>query len=315
MMVFLLKRFAGFLVTVLAATLVVFVVLEVLPGDPARVVLGVEAQPESIKALRAEFGLDRPAAMRYLAWVGGLVRGDLGLSYTYRVPVAELVGERLAVTVPLALISTCLSGILALALGIYAAAHRGRPGDVGVMTVTQLGVAVPNFWFAILLILLFAVYLGWLPSGGFPGWRAGLGPAVKSLLLPSLSLAVVQAAVLARITRAAVIEILGEDFVRTARAKGNSRRRALWRHVLRNALIPVVTIMGLQFSALLAGTIIVENVFYLPGLGRLVFQAITQHDLVVIKDVVLLLAVVVIAVNFAVDLLYLAIDPRLRSRA
>jgi len=315
MMVFLLQRFAGFLVTVLAATLVVFVVLEVLPGDPARVVLGVEAQPESVKALRAELGLDRPAAVRYLAWIGGLVRGDLGLSYTYRVPVAELVGERLAVTVPLALISTCISGILALALGIYAAAQRGRVGDVGVMTVTQLGVAVPNFWFAILLILLFAVYLGWLPSGGFPGWRAGLGPAVKSLLLPSLSLAVVQAAVLARITRAAVIEILDEDFVRTARAKGNSRRRALWRHVLRNALIPVVTIMGLQFSALLAGTIIIENVFYLPGLGRLVFQAITQHDLAVIEDVVLLLAVVVIAVNFAVDLLYLAIDPRLRSRA
>jgi peptide/nickel transport system permease protein len=314
-MVFLLKRFAGFLVTVLAATLVVFVVLEVLPGDPARVMLGVEAQPESVKALRAELGLDRPAAARYLAWIGGFARGDLGLSYTYRVPVAELVSERLAVTLPLALISTCLSGLLALGLGVYAAAHRDRPGDVGVMAVTQLGIAVPNFWFAILLILFFAIYLGWLPSGGFPGWSAGLGPAVKSLVLPALSLAVVQAAVLARITRSAVLEILGEDFVRTARAKGNSRRRTLWRHVLRNALIPVVTVMGLQFSALLAGTIIIENVFYLPGLGRLVFQAITQHDLIVIKDIVVLLAVLVIAINFVVDLLYLAIDPRLRSRA
>jgi peptide/nickel transport system permease protein len=314
-MVFLLKRFAGFLVTVLAATLVVSVVLEVLPGDPARVMLGVEAQPESVKALRAELGLDRPAAARYLAWIGGFARGDLGLSYTYRVPVAELVSERLAVTLPLALISTCLSGLLALGLGVYAAAHRDRPGDVGVMAVTQLGIAVPNFWFAILLILFFAIYLGWLPSGGFPGWSAGLGPAVKSLVLPALSLAVVQAAVLARITRSAVLEILGEDFVRTARAKGNSRRRTLWRHVLRNALIPVVTVMGLQFSALLAGTIIIENVFYLPGLGRLVFQAITQHDLIVIKDIVVLLAVLVIAINFAVDLLYLAIDPRLRSRA
>jgi peptide/nickel transport system permease protein len=315
MVVFLLKRFAGFLVTVLAATLVVFAVLEVLPGDPARVMLGVEAQPESVKALRAELGLDRPAAARYLAWIGGFARGDLGLSYTYRVPVAELVSERLAVTLPLALISTCLSGLLALGLGVYAAAHRDRPGDVGVMAVTQLGIAVPNFWFAILLILFFAIYLGWLPSGGFPGWSAGLGPAVKSLVLPALSLAVVQAAVLARITRSAVLEILGEDFVRTARAKGNSRRRTLWRHVLRNALIPVVTVMGLQFSALLAGTIIIENVFYLPGLGRLVFQAITQHDLIVIKDIVVLLAVLVIAINFVVDLLYLAIDPRLRSRA
>jgi len=315
MVVFLLKRCAGFLATMVAATLVVFLVLEVLPGDPAQTMLGIDARPESVQLLRAELGLDRPAPVRYLAWVGGLMRGDLGMSYTYHVPVAELVGERLAVTVPLALISTCLSGFLALALGLYAAAHRDGPGDVGIMAFTQLGIAVPNFWFAILLILLFAVTLGWLPSGGFPGWSAGFGPALQSLLLPALSLAVIQAAVLARITRSAVLEILGEDFVRTARAKGNSRDRTLWRHVLRNALIPVVTIMGLQFSSLLAGTIIVENVFYLPGLGRLVFQAITQHDLVVIKDVVVLLAVLVIAINFAVDLLYLAIDPRLRSRA
>jgi peptide/nickel transport system permease protein len=315
MIAFLVKRCAGFLAALAAATIIVFLVLEVLPGDPARIMLGVEAQAESVALLRRELGLDRPAPERYLAWIGGLLRGDLGTSYTYHVPVAELVGERLAVTVPLALISTCLSLVLALVLGLYAAAHRDGPGDIGIMAVTQLGIAVPNFWFAILLILLFAVTLGWLPSGGFPGWSAGIGAALKALLLPALSLAIVQAAVLARITRSAVLDILGEDFVRTARAKGNSRNRTLWRHVLRNALIPVVTIMGLQFSSLLAGTIIVENVFYLPGLGRLVFQAITQHDLVVIKDVVVLLAVLVIAVNFAIDLLYLAIDPRLRSRA
>jgi peptide/nickel transport system permease protein len=315
MSVFLGKRGTGFLAALAAATVIVFLVLEVLPGDPARIMLGVEAQPESVRLLRAELGLDRPAPERYLAWIAGLARGDLGSSYTYHVPVAELIGERLAVTVPLALISTCLSFLLALVLGLYAAAHRGGPADVGIMAATQLGIAVPSFWFAILLILLFAVTLGWLPSGGFPGWSAGIAAALKSLLLPALSLAVVQAAVLARITRSAVLEILGEDFVRTARAKGNSRNRTLWRHILRNALIPVVTIMGLQFSSLLAGTIIVENVFYLPGLGRLVFQAITQHDLVVIKTVVVLLAALVIAVNFAVDLLYLAIDPRLRSRA
>jgi peptide/nickel transport system permease protein len=315
MIAFLVKRFAGFLAALVAATIIVFLVLEVLPGDPARIMLGVEAQPESVALLRRDLGLDRPAPERYLVWIGGLLRGDLGTSYTYHVPVADLVGERLAVTVPLALISTGLSVVLALALGLYAASHRDGPGDIGVMAATQLGVAVPNFWFAILLILLFAVRLGWLPSGGFPGWGAGIGPALKALLLPALSLAVVQAAVLARITRSAVLDILGEDFVRTARAKGNSRNRTLWRHVLRNALIPVVTIMGLQFSTLLAGAIIVENVFYLPGLGRLVFQAITQHDLVVIKDVVVLLAALVIAVNFVIDLLYLVIDPRLRSRA
>jgi peptide/nickel transport system permease protein len=312
---FLVKRCAGFLVALVAATLIVFLVLEVLPGDPARIMLGVEAQPESVALLRRELGLERPAPERYVAWIGGLLHGDLGTSYTYHVPVAELVGERLAVTVPLALISTCLSAVLALVLGLYAASHRDGPADIAIMAATQLGIAVPNFWFAILLILLFAVTLGWLPSGGFPGWSAGIAVALRSLLLPALSLAVVQAAILARITRSAVLDVLGEDFVRTARAKGNSRNRTLWRHVLRNALIPVVTIMGLQFSTLLAGTIIVENVFYLPGLGRLIFQAITQHDLVVIKDVVVLLAALVIAINFAVDLLYLAIDPRLRSQA
>jgi peptide/nickel transport system permease protein len=311
---FLARRFVGFIATLIAATLVVFLVLEVLPGDPAQVMLGVDAQPETVSRLRAELGLNRPAGVRYLSWIGGLARGDLGTSYTYHVPVAELVGERLAVTVPLALLAMVLTTILALGLGVYAAAHRGEPGDVGIMMVSQLGIAVPNFWFAILLILVFAVKLAWFPSGGFPGWEAGIGAALKSLLLPAIALAVVQAAILTRITRSAILDLSGEDFVRTARAKGNSRARTLWRHVLRNALIPIVTIMGLQFSSLLAGTIIIENVFTLPGLGRLVFQAITQHDLIVIQDVVVLLAALVIIINLVVDLLYLAIDPRLRGR-
>jgi peptide/nickel transport system permease protein len=312
---FLLRRLVAFVLTLVAASLVVFVVLEVLPGDPALVMLGIDAEPETLEALRRQLGLDRPAAERYLVWVAGLVRGELGISYTYNVPVSELVAERLAVTVPLALLAMALTTLLALGLGVYAASRHGRAGDWGVMVFSQLGIAVPNFWFALLLILLFAVRLGWFQAGGFPGWGEGIGAALKALLLPALSLAVVQAAILARVTRSAVLEVMREDFVRTARAKGNTRRRALWRHVLRNALIPVVTIMGLQFSALLAGTIIIENVFYLPGLGRLVFQAITQRDLIVVKDVVVLLAALVITINFAVDLLYLAIDPRLRRAA
>lgn len=314
MLVFLLKRFAGFLAALIGATLVVFVVLQMLPGDPAEVMLGTEARPEQVQALRAELGLDRPAPERYAAWVGGLLSGDLGRSYTYGVPVAELIGGRLLITVPLALLSMAMTSVIALLLGVYAASHQGRAGDLGVMGFTQLGIAVPSFWFAILLILLFAIHLAWFPAGGFPGWRAGLVPALSALLLPALSLSVVQAAILTRITRSSMLEVLGEDFVRTARAKGNSRRRTLWRHALRNALVPVVTIMGLQFASLLAGTIIVENVFTLPGLGRLVFQAITQHDLIVIEDVVVMLAALVITINFAVDLLYLAIDPRLRGR-
>lgn len=311
---FLLRRFVTLIGTLLAASLVVFLVLEVLPGDPAQVMLGVDAQPETVEALRHKLGLDRPPVERYLAWVGGLATGDLGVSYTYSVPVAELIGERLALTVPLALIAMALTVAIALTLGLYAASHHGRPGDWGVMTFGQLGIAIPNFWFAILLILFFSVQLGWFSAGGFPGWSAGALPALQSLILPAISLAIVQAAILARVTRSSVLDVLREDFVRTARAKGLNRRQALWRHVLRNALIPVVTIMGLQFANLLTGTIIIENVFYLPGVGRLVFQAIGQRDLVVVKDVVVLIAALVVIVNFLVDVLYAAIDPRLRAR-
>jgi peptide/nickel transport system permease protein len=229
--------------------------------------------------------------------------------------VAELIGDRLAITLPLALLAMMLTTALALTLGLYAASREGRAGDTAVMIFSQLGISIPNFWFALLLILVFSVHLRWFAAGGFPGWSAGVGPALQALVLPAVSLAVVQSAILARVTRSAVLDVSREDFVRTARAKGNTRRRTLWRHVLRNALIPVVTIMGLQFSFLLAGTIIVENVFTLPGLGRLVFQAITQRDLIVVKDVVVLLAACVIVINFAVDLLYAVIDPRLRGTA
>ncbi len=313
MAVYLSRRLAALAITLLVASLVVFLVLEVLPGDPAAIMLGVNAREDTLAALRSEMGLDRPAAARYLSWLGGLVTGELGTSHTYGVPVSELIAERIELSLPLALIAIVLSTALAIPLGVTAAANRNRAADIGIMGFTQIGIAVPNFWFAILLILLFAVELKWLPAGGFAGWDAGLWPALKTLLLPAVALALPQAAILARVTRSSVLETLGEDYVRTARAKGLGRRAALWRHAVRNALIPVVTIMGLQFSFLLAGTIIIENVFYLPGLGRLIFQAIAQRDLIVVKDVVVLLAGTVVVVNFAVDMAYAALDPRLRG--
>ena len=313
MAVYLIRRLAALAITLLVASLVVFLVLEVLPGDPAAVMLGVNAREDTLAALRSEMGLDRPAAERYLSWLGGLLTGELGNSYTYGVPVSELIAERIELSLPLALIAIVLSTALAIPLGVTAAANRNRAADIGIMGFTQIGIAVPNFWFAILLILLFAVELRWLPAGGFAGWDAGLWPALKTLLLPAVALALPQAAILARVTRSSVLETLGEDYVRTARAKGLGRRAALWRHAVRNALIPVVTIMGLQFSFLLAGTIIIENVFYLPGLGRLIFQAIAQRDLIVVKDVVVLLAGTVVVVNFAVDMAYAVLDPRLRG--
>ena len=314
MTAFLLRRLAGFAATLAAASLVVFLVLEVLPGDPARAILGPDAEASAVTALRAELGLDRPAPARYAEWVGGLLTGDLGTSWTYRVPVADLVVPRLAVTVPLAVLAMALSIAVAFPLGVFAAQSHGRPGDWGVMLFGQAGIAVPNFWLGLLLILLFAVTLGWLPSGGFPGWRAGPGPAFGALLLPAVALATVQAAILARIVRAAVLEVSRDDYVRTARAKGLSRGRALVGHVLRNALVPASTVMGLQFSYLLAGTVVIENVFYLPGLGRLVLQAIANRDLAVVRDVVLLLAGMVVVVNLAVDIAHRIIDPRVAER-
>jgi peptide/nickel transport system permease protein len=310
---FFVRKIVGFVATLVGASLVVFLALEILPGDPALSILGVDADPGALAALRQQLGLDQSASARYFNWVAGLVTGDFGTSYTYRIPVTEMVAPGLAVTIPLALMAMVLSIAMAMGLGLYAAANHGRPGDFGAMIVSQLGIAIPNFWLGLLLILLFAVSLGWFSAGGFPGWADGFGPAFKSLVLPAVALATVQGAILARIVRSAVLEETGADFVRTARAKGLSRRRALLGHVLRNAMVPVFTIMGLQFSFLLAGTIVVENVFSLPGLGRLVFQAISNRDLVVVKDVVMLLAAMVIVVNLVVDLAYRILDPRLGS--
>jgi len=275
--------------------------------------LDTTATPEALEALNRQLGLDQPPPVRYARWLAGLARGDLGHSVAYDTPVAELIAERLQVTLPLALVAMAFTTLAALALGVYAAARHRRLGDAGVMALSQLGMAVPNFWFAILLILVFAVKLQWFPAGGFAGWDDGAVPALRSLLLPAVALAAVQAAILARVTRSAVLEVMREDFVRTARAHGLTQRAVLWRHVLRNALVPVLTVMGLQFANLITGAIVVEKVFALPGLGLLVFQAIANRDLLVVQDVVMLFAAAVIAINFAVDLLLAALDPRLKA--
>ncbi|MFO1149216.1 MAG: ABC transporter permease [Alsobacter sp.] len=315
MLTLLLRRLAGLAATLVVASLVVFAAMEILPGDPAQVILGTEARPDTLAALRAKLGLDRPLGERYAEWATGLLHGDLGTSYTYATPVAELVRDRVVVSLPLAVLSLALTVALAIPLGVLAGARRNSLAELGVMGATQIGIAVPNFWFAMLLVLLFAVTLRWLPAGGFPGWGAGPWVALRSLVLPAVALALPQASILARVMRSSLLETLGDDYIRTARAKGLSRSRTLWGHALRNALIPVLTIMGLQFSFLLAGTIIIENVFYLPGLGRLVFQAINQRDLVVVRSVVMLLVASVVIVNALVDLAYLVVDPRLRRRS
>jgi ABC-type dipeptide/oligopeptide/nickel transport system permease component len=307
------ERLAVLLLTLICATAVVFVIVQVVPGDPVRYMMGLQAQPDTVAAMRRTLGLDAPPVERYVHWVGGMLRGDFGLSYTYRVPVRSLIAERLGVSVPLALYALILAATVAFPLGFAAAARRGRASDAWLTSLTQLGLAIPNFWLGMLLVLVFAVGLHATSAGGFPGWGAGFWPALRALTLPAVALAMPQAAILARVLRGALIDTLDEDYIRTARAKGAGETQILWRHALPNALIPVLTILGMQFSFLLAGGVIIENVFFLPGLGRLVFQAIEQRDLIVVQGVVIVLVLAVVCVSFLVDLAYQLVDPRLRA--
>ncbi len=309
------RRLAGLAITLLVVSLVIFAVMDLLPGDPASIMLGTSASPETLAALRHELGLDQPLLIRYGQWLAGVFSGNLGQSYTYGVPVAGLIVERLAVTLPLAMIAIVLSVVIALPLGVLAAARRGGIVDAIATVFSQISIAVPAFWVALLLIILFSSTLGLMPAGGFPGWDAGLLPALQALLMPAVALALPQAGVLTRVARSAVLDTMHEDFARTAVAKGLSRRTVLWRHIVPNALVPILTILGLQFTFLVAGAVLVENVFNLPGLGRLAFQALSQRDVIVMQDVVLFFAGLVIVMNFIVDLSYLAIDPRMRKAA
>ena len=344
MISFFLSRFGLAALTLFVASLVVFAVMSVLPGDPARLMMGISATEDAVQALREQMGLNAPLVERYFTWLTGFLTGNMGRSYTYSVPVSELISSAVAVSLPLALMALILSTIIAIPGGLFAASRHGKKADGISMGFAQIGIAIPNFWFAILLVYAFVLlpfqaqawigqggfwggaatvlspifkFFQWLklPAGGFPGWSAGFTPALKALILPSIALALPQAAILARVTRSALLEVLGEDYIRTARAKGLPRGLVIRRHALRNAMIPVLTIIGLQFSFLLSGTIIIENVFYLPGLGRMVFQAITQRDLIVVQSVVMLLVLAVIIVNLIVDLLYAVTDPRLRRPA
>ena len=314
MILFLVRKTLWAAVTLAVASVLVFAALEIVPGDPAQVMLGINATDEAIAALREDLGLNKPVLERYFSWVFGMLQGDFGKSYTYSVPVNELVADRVTISLPLALLSLLISTAIAIPVGLYAAARRGSLADTGIMALSQVGIAIPNFWFALLLVYFLAIWLQLVPAGGFPGWEAGFFTALQSLLLPAISLALPQAAILSRVTRSALLETLGEDYIRTARAKGLSRRSTIWKHALRNAMIPVLTILGLQFAYLLAGTIIIENVFYLPGLGRLVFQAISLRDLIVVESVVMMLVGTIIVINLLVDLSYLWVDPRLRHR-
>ncbi|MBV1707995.1 MAG: ABC transporter permease [Hyphomicrobiales bacterium] len=314
MTTYLLQRLMILIATLVLASVVIFAVLDILPGNAAQTMLGASATPQTVAALAHKLGLDQPAPLRYGEWISGLVRGNLGRSYAYHSSIAALISASLKISGPLALLAMVIAATVALVAGMAAAARHGKASDGAIMMASQIGLAVPNFWFGIMLVLVFAVNWRLLPSGGFPGWTPDPLRAFSALILPALALGLVQAAILTRVTRSALLDVLHEDYIRTARAKGLTPQAIIRRHALPNAMIPILTIMGLQLANLVAGAVVVENVFSLPGLGRLIFQSISNRDTPVVADCVLLLVAIVIGVNFLVDLACAMIDPRLRMQ-
>ncbi|MEV0612451.1 ABC transporter permease [Nonomuraea sp. NPDC050404] len=312
MILYLLKRLAVLLASTAVAAVAVFAFMALLPGDPAEIALGVNATPEAVAELRRQFGTDRPALARFLDWSGGLLQGDFGTSYVTSSPIGPQIGDRLGVTAVLVGGGMVVAVALAVPLGTFAAVHHRNPLGVTISAFSQLGIAVPAFLAGILLVFVFAVRAQALPSGGYVPIAEDPGEWLRSLLLPWLSLGLVQGAVLTRYVRSAVLDVMREDYLRTARAKGRGRTGALWRHGLRNASIPVVTVLGLQLATLLIGAVVIERVFVLPGLGDLLLGGVAARDLLLVQGVVMVLVAAVLLINFVVDVTYHLLDPRLR---
>jgi peptide/nickel transport system permease protein len=309
----LIERTGVFLVSLAVSSVLVFAFMAVLPGDPARVALGVNASDEAVAELRRQFGLDRPLPTQYFDWLGGLLHGDLGTSYVSKAAIGPQVFDRLQVTLWLVVAGMVVALVVAAPAGTVMAARHRKLSGLALSAFSQVGVAVPAFLAGILLIVVFAVKLGWLPANGWTPPAQDPAMFLKQLILPALSLGLVQGAVLTRYVRSAVLDVLREDYLRTARAKGLRPFQALWRHGLRNAAVPVVTVLGLQLATLLIGAVVVERVFVIPGLGSLLLDGVSNRDLLLVQDVVMVLVLAVLLVNFLVDLLYVALDPRLRT--
>ncbi|MEP9383832.1 ABC transporter permease [Nocardioides sp. KR10-350] len=313
MLVRLARRVGVFLASLLVSSVVVFAFMAILPGDPARVALGVSASDSAVAQLRHEFGLDRPLVAQYLDWMKGLVTFHLGDSYVSHAAIGPQIADRIQVTLWLVVAAMIVALVVAVPVGTLMAVRHRRLSGLVLSAASQVGVAIPAFLAGILLITVFAVRLGWLPANGWTAPGIDFGQFLRQLVLPALSLGLVQAAVLTRYVRSAVLDVLREDYLRTARAKGLRPGRALVRHGLRNAAIPVVTVLALQLATLFIGAVVVERVFVVPGLGSLLLDSVSNRDLVVVQDIVMILVVVVLLMNLVVDLLYVVIDPRLRG--
>ncbi len=311
MSAFLLQRLLAAAGTLWLATALVFGAMLLVPGDPAQTILGLDASPEALQALRGELGLDRPPVVRYGEWLGRVVRADLGRSIRYGQPVIQLVATRLGVTLPLVFLSLGLAAALGTVLGTLAARHAGTRLDLALSGFALAGVVLPSFWVGLLFVAVFSVELRLLPSGGFPGWTDPSSAAVH-LVLPVATLALTRAALVARMVRASLLDVLHEDYVRTARAKGLPEGVVVRRHALRNAAVPVVTVLGLEFAQLLTAGLVVESVFALPGLGTLALTAIEARDYPLVQGIVLVLAAFIVVLNLATDVAYALLDPRIR---
>ncbi|MHB1592963.1 MAG: ABC transporter permease [Streptosporangiaceae bacterium] len=310
-----LRRLLILIASLFAASVLVFLVLAVMPGSPAQVILGTQATPASVAALTAKLGLDKPLWQQYANWVGGLLTGHLGTSYISGQPIWAQLSAALQVTVPLILMGLAVGVLIAVPLGMISALRADRPSGALVGVLSQVGIAIPTFVGGILLIIVFAVTVHLLPSGGFVTWQQSPVQAFRSLILPAIALGVVEGAILSRFVRASIVEVLRSDYYRTARAKGLRPLQALRRHGTRNALIPVVTVFGLEMAGLIVGAIVVENVFTLPGVGTMLLQAVDNRDLLLVQDVVIGVSTVVLLLNFLVDLSYRLLDPRVGSRS
>lgn len=306
-----LRMVSGRVMLLFVASLIIFAAMNLLPGDPATVMLGLDASPESLLALHHQLGLDTPLPARYAHWISGFLHGDLGRSYIYDVPVSSLIVERLQSSLPLIFLAMLLSLGAGIPIGVIAAANRGKALDLGLMGVLQLFKSIPDFWLAMMMTFLFSLILHWLPASGFPGWENGFFPAIRALILPAIALAIPQAAITARFMRSSLIETLSQDFIRTARAQGYSRRGTLWRIALPNALIPVLTLAGIQLPVLVTGSIIVESVFSLPGCGKLLLEAVNQRDIPIVQNLVMMIVTGVMVLNLLMAALVRWLDPRL----
>ena len=315
MAVYLVKRTASFTLTLVAASLFIYFMLNLLAGDPAAAMLGDDANPADIAAIRERLGLNRPWHVIYAEWITGFFTGDLGESIITGREIAPTLVQRAAVTIPLALYSSIIAIMVAVSAGVYNALHYRDLSGALVSGASLVGIAIPNFWFGIMLSTYFAVRLGWFPAGGFPGWDAGFGPAILALTLPALTIGLSQASTLTRHVRSSVLGVSREDFIRTARSRGLTKRAALWRHGMRNAALPVLTVLGIQIGNLVSGTVVVENVFFLPGLGRMVVVAVGQRDLQIVQSTLMIIVAMVVVINYLTDIVYTVLDPRTKAKA